>query len=165
MREYEDPDYTCVIVNKIFYCSVDNECRRFYCDNRISKSENIAELFGDHVEADKEFLFHAKHADSISTETVVVRANDTVIFVILLKNNHVLLESNLWYYFVLDSANSFTCIDITDLSKQIEYLQALSGIYALTGINYISSFFQKVKIRPLILMTKGKICRGIFISR
>ena len=50
----------------------------------------------------------------------------------------------MWYYFGLDSANSLTCIDITDLSKQIEYLQALSGIYTLvyipermTGINCI----------------------------
>lgn len=57
-----------MVNKKIFYCSVDNEWESLYCDNGISKSENIAELFGDHLEADTQFLFHTKHAGVLALE-------------------------------------------------------------------------------------------------
>lgn len=124
-----------MVNKKVFYCSVDNEWEGLYCDNGISKSENITELFGDHLEADTQFFFHTKHAGVLALELL----SELMALLFLFS-----IENNVWYYFGLDSANSLTCIDITDLSKQIEYLQALSGIYTLvyipermTGINCI----------------------------
>ena len=33
MKEYEDEIYSDIIGEKVFYCSIDNECKRFYNQN------------------------------------------------------------------------------------------------------------------------------------
>ena len=46
MKEYEDEIY----IHIIFYCSIDNECKRFYHQNDNYKVELVPELFGSYLE-------------------------------------------------------------------------------------------------------------------
>ena len=83
MKEYEDEIYSHIIGEKVFYCSIDNECKRFYNENDNYKVELVPELFGSHLEGDTRNMLHALHTDRDSRGNIVVRANDTDVAVIL----------------------------------------------------------------------------------
>ena len=86
MKEYENSEYASVIGEKEFYCSIDIKCTKFYCMEGSLKFETIPELFGDHLEGDARVMFHAKHADTKGPGNIIIRGNDTDIFIILLAN-------------------------------------------------------------------------------
>ena len=58
MKEYEDEIYSHIIGKKISYCSIDNECIRFYNQNYSYKNELVPELFGSHLEGDTRVMLH-----------------------------------------------------------------------------------------------------------
>ena len=74
IKEYEDEIYSQIIGEKIFYCSIDNECKRFYNQNDNYKIELVPELFGSHLEGDIRVMLYALHADRDNRENIVVRA-------------------------------------------------------------------------------------------
>ena len=75
--EYEDQIYAPILGGKVFYCSVDNQCKRFWVSDCLLKFELVDELFGSHSEADTRVIMHAKHADDEFGGNIVIRANDT----------------------------------------------------------------------------------------
>ena len=98
------------------------------------KVENVPELSGDHLEADTRIAFHAKHANEANPGNIVIRANDTDIMVILLANAKK-FNSHIWYDCSLGSFKTRCYVDVTNLAKTINYVDALPGIYAYTGCN------------------------------
>ena len=66
-----------LLVKHFFYCSIDNEGKRFYNQTDNSKVELVPELFGSHLEGDTRFMLHALYADKDNRGNIVVRANDT----------------------------------------------------------------------------------------
>ena len=154
MKEYENIEYASVIGEKEFYCSIDNKYTKFYGVEGSLKFETIPELFGNHLEGDTRIMFHAKHADTKGSGNIIIRRNDTDIFIILLANVQKLWRSHLWFDTGLDSDNSHNYVDISKLSKELDYVKTLPGIYAYTGIDYLPIFCRKGNVRPLLLMTK-----------
>ena len=141
MKEYENIEYAFVIGEKEFYCSNDNKCTKFYCVEGSLKFETIPELFGDHLEGDTRVMFHAKHAaNTKGPGNIIIRGNDTDIFITLLANVQKLSRSYLWFDTGLDSDNSRNYVDISKLSKELDYVKALPGIYTYTGIDYLPVF-------------------------
>ena len=116
--------------------------------------ESVAELYGDHMEADTRVMLHARHADMNDPGNIIVRANDTDIFIVLLANVPVLRFSHHWYDSGLDGNNTRQYTDITQLSEAVDNKEALPGIYAFTGCDYTPFFFRKGKGSPLKLMAK-----------
>ena len=88
-KEYEDPVYSAIVGHKLFYCSVENECKNFYCQDGLCKFETVPEFFGDHLEGDTRVMFHVKHVDKTKPGNIAVRAKDTDISVILTTNAHI----------------------------------------------------------------------------
>ena len=86
MKIYENIEYASVIGDKEFYCSIDNKCTKFYCVEGSLKFDTIPELFGDHLECNTRVMFHPKHADTKRLDNIIIRGNDTEIFIILLAN-------------------------------------------------------------------------------
>ena len=72
-KEYEDPVYWAVSRWKVFYCIIDNECRKFYSKDGVLKFEEIYNLYGYHLERDTRVMFHTKHAGLIDSCNMVVR--------------------------------------------------------------------------------------------
>ena len=157
MKEYENIEYASVIVEKEFYCSIDNKCTKFYCVKGPLKFETIPELFRDHLEGDTRLMSHAKHADTKGPGNIIIRGNDTDMFIILLAIVQKLSQSHLWFDTGLEFDNSCNYVDIPKLFKELDYVKALPGIYAYTGIDYSPAFYRKGKVRLLLLMTKNQI--------
>ena len=153
MKEYENIEYASVIVEKEFYCSIDNKCTKFYLVEGSLKFETIPELFGDHLEDDTRVMFHAKHADTKGLANIIIRGNDTDILIILLANVQKLSQSYLWFDTVLGSDNSPNYVYISNLFKELDYVKALPEIYAYIGIDYLPALYRKGKVKPLLLMT------------
>ena len=135
MKEYEDPVYAHIIGDKIFYCSVDNICKKIYVHDGTLKIEEVYELYGYHLEADTRVAFHAFHADSVNPGNIVVCGNDTDILVILTCNADK-FSSNIWLDTGLDYNNSRRFINIKSLCQSLSYSHSIPGIYAFTGIDY-----------------------------
>ena len=71
MKEYENIEYSSVIGEKEFYCSIDSKCTKFYCVEGYLKFETIPELFGNHFEGDTRVTCHAKHADTKGLANII----------------------------------------------------------------------------------------------
>ena len=164
MREYENIEYASMIGEKELYCSVDNKCTKIYCVEGFLKFETIPELFGDHLEGDTRVMFHAKHADTKGPGNIIIRGKGTDIFIILLANDQKLSISDLWFDTGLDSDNSRNYVEISKLSKEIDHVKVLPGIYTYAGIDYLSAFYRKEKVRPLLLMTKEQKIVNAFVA-
>ena len=164
MKEYENIEYASVIVEKEFYCSIDNKCTKFYLVEGSLKFETIPELFGDHLEDDTRVMFHAKHADTKGLADIIIRGNDTDILIILLANVQKLSQSYLWFDRGLGSDNSRNYVDISKLFKELDNVKGLPGIYAYTGIDYLPALYRKGKVRPLLLMTKKQKFVDAFVA-
>ena len=100
------------------------------------KFETIQELFEDHLEGNTKVIFHTKHADTKNPGQIIIRGNDTDIFIISLENVQKLSQSHLWFNTGLDSDNSRSYVDISKLSKELNYGKTLPRIYAYTGTDY-----------------------------
>ena len=75
-----------------------------------------------------------------------------------------MLRNHLWFDTGLDSDNSRNYVDISKLSKELDYVKALPRICAYTGIDYLPAFSRKGKVRPLLLMTKKKKFVNAFVA-
>ena len=151
-----------MIAEKILYCAIDNECKKFYCIDGMLRYELVPDLYGHHLKADTRVMFHVKHAGFHDPGNIIVRANDADICVILTSNVHHLSNSHLWYDSGLDYDNSREHVDITSLSRSINYTKSLAGAYAFLGIDYSPAFFGKGKVKPLENMTMKNKMFGCF---
>ena len=75
-----------------------------------------------------------------------------------------MLRNHLWFDTGLDSDNSRNYVDISKLSKELDYVKVLPRICAYTGIDYLPAFSRKRKVRPLLLMTKKKKFVNTFVA-
>ena len=109
-------------------------------------------------------MFQAKHANTKGPGDIIIRVNDTDIFIILLANVQKLSRSHLWFDTGLDSDNSRNYVDISKLSKEHDYVKPLPGVYAYTGIDYLPAFYRKGKVKPLLLMIKKQKFVNAFVA-
>ena len=59
IKEYEDEIYSHITGEMLFYCSTDDECKRFYNQNDNSKVELVPEPFVSHLEGYTRVMLHA----------------------------------------------------------------------------------------------------------
>ena len=99
------------------------------------------------------FICNYGHKGEYNLICLSYLSNDADICVILTSNVHHLSNSHLWYDSGLDYDNSREHVDITSLSRSINYTKSLAGAYAFLGIDYSPAFFGKGKVKPLEIMT------------
>ena len=78
-KQYEHPIYGPIIGKKVFYCSIDNECKKFTLSQlklKMSQFEEVHESYGNHFKANIPVTFHANHADNNGNGNITVREND-----------------------------------------------------------------------------------------
>ena len=142
--ENEDQIHATLIADKILFCAIDNECRKYYCIDCVLKYESVSDLYGCyHLEADTCVMFHAKHADLHHPGNIIVRANDADVCIILTTNVHHLANSHLRYDAGLEFDNTREYVDVTSLSTSIHYTRSLAGCYAFFGNDYLPAFLGK----------------------
>ena len=107
-------------------------------------------------------MLHALHADRDNRGNIVVGANYTDVVVSRVYNSKFSVNSNMWYDVGIDSNNSREYSDVTKLHKSIDYVDALSGIYAFTDNDYTPAFYRKGKIKPITFMCKHERFINVF---
>jgi hypothetical protein len=108
-----------------------------------------------HEEADTKMIFHIFSLDS--PKSVVIKANDTDVLLIMLANYHKLeFLHKVWIETGFISKNTYRFIDVSLLSNHlgIQLCSALTGFHALTGCDYTTAFFRKGKIKPFRILEK-----------
>ena len=142
-KEYEDSAYGAILGKKVFYCAIDNKCKKFCSEDEVLKFEEIYDLCGYHLERDTRLMFHMKHAGLIGPGNIVVRGDDTDTAFKFLCNVKKPESSHLCYNVGVNYNNIHEHIDITKLAKNMEIIRALPTIYAFTGNDYPSVSFRK----------------------
>ena len=51
ITEHHNDEYAVILGDKVLYCSVDNECKKFSTINGLIKVKNVPGLYGDQLEA------------------------------------------------------------------------------------------------------------------
>ena len=137
-QEIQKNEYANIFDHKVFYCSVDNECICLQCDEEgMLQVEDVHDLYGARNEADTCVAFHAVHVEQLNPGNIVIRCNDTDILIIMLSNIQKFSQSHVWLDMGLDYNNSHTFIDVKGTADKLNFIQALPGIYAFNGCNYI----------------------------
>ena len=163
-EEIRKSEYGNIFGEKLFYCSVDNDCIRIQRNNDGEvRVDDIHELHGDHDEADTRVAFHALHADENDPGDIVIRCNDTDVLIIMLTNVHKFQHRKVWLDIGLGHNNTRSFIDVKATAENLQpYVQALAGIYSFTGNDYIPSFYRKGKKRPIEIMVKSEEFISVF---
>ena len=105
--------------------------------------------------------FHPKHTGSKNPGNIIIWDNNFAIFIILLENVQKLSQSHLWFDTGFDFDNYRDYVDISKLSKELDYVKALPGICAYTGMNYLPAFCSIIFRLPIIDDKNAKICGWI----
>ena len=123
---------------------------------------DVHDLYSTHDEADTRVAFHAVHVEQLNPGNIVIRCNDTDIFIIMLLNIQKFSQSHVWVDMGLDYNNSCTFIDDKGTADKLNFIQALPGVYAFTGCDYTPAFFRKGKKRPIEIMLKSVLFISMF---
>ena len=162
-QKIQKNEYVNIFDDKVFYCSVDNERICLQCDEEgMLQVEDVHYLYGAHDEADTGVVFHAVQVEQLNLGNIVIRCNVTDTLIIMLSNIQKFSQSYVWLYMGLDYNNSRTFIDVKGTADNLNFIQALPGIYAFTGCEYTPAFFRKGKKRPIEIMLKSVLLINTF---
>ena len=99
---------------------------------------------------------HEKPEDTKSPGNIVIRGNDTDIFIILLQNVQKLSQGHVWFDTGVDSDSSRNYVDILKLSKELDFAKALPGIYAYWYWLFTCVLHKRESQAPLINGKRNK---------
>ena len=109
----------------------------------------VDNLTSDIEEADCRMLLHAKHASEQSRD-VIIRSNDTDVFVLCLAFGHTFPSQ------LLLAFSDTTLLNIKQVHGHYgkDFCEAVCGLHAFTGCDTVSCFAGKGKVKPLALLQK-----------
>lgn len=101
-EEYKNPVYGTILGKKLFYCTVDNEFKKFYSEDGRLKFKEIYNLYDYDLKDDTCAMFHTKQACLIDPGSIDVRGVDTDIVIVLLCNMEEIENNHLWCGYSVD---------------------------------------------------------------
>lgn len=120
-----------------------------------------------HEEADTRIIYHVLNTEA---STFTIKCSDTDVLVILLGNYHKIKDNRTVYIESFAKKNSKK-INVTSLYKELsseagctKLCEALPGFYAITGCDYIPSFYNKGKTRPFKKLEKSEDHQNTFAA-
>ena len=163
VSEWKKLSFMDKLFNKILYVTENKLCWKL----DMFGNELVPELESTHEEADTRIVLHAKHAQG----NVVVHADDTDVFVLLLSHSRSLGNT----YMKMGRGIKSRIVDLqniaTHLKSQLnsnvdfsDFLLSLLGIHAFTGCDSVSAFSGKGKTKSLTLLMKNTSYINVFKS-
>ena len=109
------------------------------------------ELCSNHMEADTKVILHVCKTASITPNNILIRASDTDIFTIMLRNIHNIQNKNNTIFMQLGNGNSTRIVNVTKIHQQLgtSVAKAMPGLHSFTGCNFTPSFYRKGKTSSL----------------
>lgn len=105
----------------------------------------LTSLNTDHEEADTRMLLHVKNAMTDVGEKVILKSQDTDVFIICLANFSKLPSGTLYLFTGRGQHMRYINIGASVEKLGVEFCQALLGLHAITGCDSVSSFYGKGK--------------------
>ncbi len=148
MKEWQKNHYFNIFNGKTLVASYGGDCLQYDPDENESICvTSPVQLQADHEEADTLVAFHATN---VSSSTVIVRASDTDVLVILigiLGQQRPEVRSAAKVIMDCGQGNSRRYINVTNIAQvleehQIGLARALPGFHAFTGCDFTSAFFR-----------------------
>ena len=85
MKEYNGHAYLLILAYKIFYCYINNICRKFYVFDSCLKVKKVHNLYVNHLEPDPKVQYSVLYMHKITDSgNIVAGTNDSDILMILL---------------------------------------------------------------------------------
>lgn len=85
MKEYNGHAYLLILAYKIFYCYINNICRKFYVFDSCLKVKKVHNLYVNHLEPDPKVQYSMLYMHKITDSgNIVAGTNDSDILMILL---------------------------------------------------------------------------------
>ena len=151
--ELNEDRYSSTIKQKRVVVAHEEQCFLYTANLAGSVEYSEAQQYVcSHVEANTRMVYHLSVLlKAVPRQNTVVRSTDTDVMVILLyhANKH---EADVWVALGHSSGNTRRYVHITELANYLSPVlcKALPAYHALTGCDYISSFFRKGKVNLLI---------------
>ena len=140
---------------------MNSECFCFTTVDDAIRRITVQALKSFHEEADTWMVFHLDFVSRVRhVSNITIRSNDTDVLIIPLYHiANTEDKTNVWLDAGLNSNNTRRLITINNIVKNLtkEVALALPGLHALTGCDYVPTFFSKGKIKPFELMKKHSI--------
>lgn len=150
--EWQKNDYACFYNGREFYATCNEECYKFFVENKETKTECISELCTSQEEADTRLLYHTKHAADAGHGTVIIHSSDTDVE-LLACYYQCKLSCNIIMFKAGKLRNQYVCIrNIVD-NMEPDMPQALLELHAFTGCDSTSCFVRKGKAKPLKMVS------------
>ena len=144
--EIKSQHYKDIVNEKTVFHTWKQSCIKVQVDNNdvISSGVDDQLLSCSHNVADTRILMHARYAaENTSNPHIVVRANDTGIFILLFH-----FASQLYDQIRMDTgSSSLNTRRNSGISSIAIVCAALPGFYAFTGSDYTASFMGKRKVQ------------------
>lgn len=157
---WENDYFSTILQNKKVFITVGEKCFSYYAEgNRVIKTEE-KDLECQHEEADTRIIFHMGKVHPNST--ILVKATDTDVLVIILGNIHKFPNAQIWLLGTSKKEQTYT--DCTKLASVLGHTLCLSlpAFHAFTGSDYTSAFRYKGKVKPFNILKKNETFQEMF---
>lgn len=146
-----------------------DECHEYKAvvdsNNKKSVSHSINTIYTAprHEEADTRIVYSVSKLNFDGK--VIIKCDDTDIFIILLGNMHK-LKHNLEIFLLFGVSKYLRLINVTEIYSELgeRLCKALPGFHAFTGCDYNPSFFMKGKQRPYAILKKCESFQTAFFD-
>ncbi|XP_068212466.1 uncharacterized protein [Palaemon carinicauda] len=172
LREWQKDHYWHILNGKTLFASYGGDCIQYTpTDDQQIIVTKSTHLQADHEEADTLIGFHLT---KLKSSTVLVRASDTDVLVILIGligNQRPEVRSMTTVIMDYETGNNRRYINVTDIVNALEertpgLSRAMLGYNAFTGCDFTSAFYRKGKVKPLEIVEKDATGRflNLFIN-
>lgn len=130
------------------------------------KREEIINLSSSQTEADTKIILHISKISSVNVSSVLIKATDTDIFVILLENLDKMRIDKTKICKQLGSGKATRIVNISNMYEKLgnNVAKALPGMHAFTGSDFTPSFYKKGKRTCVRKLMSSPIYQDAFIK-
>ena len=142
VKEWSRPEYAASLQHRSLFVTHGNYCTKMSSTDGLSvETSAVVELECTHEEADTRMLFHAAHASSLGSRTIVIRSPDTdvaILAVVLCRQ----FAQGSRMFFRTGTKHRVRYIDVFALRRKLgeQVRDALLGLRSLTGCDSTIAF-------------------------
>ena len=164
VKEWSRPEYAASLQHRSLFVTHGNYCTKMSSTDGLSvETSAVVELECTHEEADTRMLFHAAHASSRGSRTIVIRSPDTdVAFLAVVLCQQFAQGSRM--FFRTGTKHRVRYIYVFALRRKLgeQVSDALLGLHSLTGCDSTSPFKNRGKKPGLeLLISNPGLCEGL----
>ena len=158
LKEWKQAKYTERLRGKVLFVTCDENCYKIRHDE---ESIIIPELGSTQEEADTRLILHSAHAAAEGYQSVILVADDTDVFLLLLAFS-VEIDAAIYLKYGTQARTQYTDVKKIASSLGTSVCKALIGMHAFTGCDSVSTLAGRGKISALKMLKKDSDFQCVF---